>query len=571
MKKIVLMGNPNVGKSVVFSRLTGADVITSNYPGTTVDFYKGKMVFNKEDIEVIDAPGTYSLEPSNKAEEIALKILDQADLVINVVDATNLERNLFLTLELIEKKRPMVVALNIWDETKHLGISIDVKRLEEILKVPIITTNALSGEGIKELVSRLNEAESHEDIKQTGEEEKWIEIGHIIREVQKVIHRHHTIRDRISEATIKPVTGIPFSIIIIFISFWAVRFVGETLIRFIFKPLFELYRPLAMIISNWLGSGFLHEVLIGKLIDGQIDFVQSMGILTTGLYVPFGMVYPYIVPFYLMLAIMEDTGYLPRLATLTDSLFHRLGTHGHGIVTVFLGLGCNVPGALATRTLETRKQRFIAATLMAISVPCMAQTAMIFGILGPYGLHYIFIVFTTLSAIYILMGLILNRFVKGESPEIFLEIPPYRRPNIRTMLKKTWMRVRWFLKDAIPFLFLGVLIVNILYVVGFLEWLGGIFAPITERWLGLPKEATAALMIGFLRKDLAVGMLLPLGMNPMQLVIAATVLTIYFPCVATFAVLLKELGVKDMIKATGVMIGTALIVGGLMRLILIGI
>jgi len=571
MKKIVLMGNPNVGKSVVFSRLTGANVITSNYPGTTVDFYKGKMVFNKEDIEVIDAPGTYSLEPSNKAEEIALKILDQADLVINVVDATNLERNLFLTLELIEKKRPMVVALNIWDETKHLGISIDVKRLEEILKVPVITTNALSGEGIKELVSRLNEAESQEDIKQTGEEEKWIEIGHIIREVQKVIHRHHTIRDRISEATIKPITGIPISIIIIFISFWAVRFTGEVLIKFIFKPLFELYRPLAMIISNWLGSGFLHEVLIGKIIDGQIDFVQSMGILTTGLYVPFGMVYPYIVPFYLMLAVMEDTGYLPRLATLTDSLFHRLGTHGHGIVTVFLGLGCNVPGAFATRTLETKKQRFIAGTLMVISVPCMAQTAMIFGILGPYGLHYIFIVFTTLSAIYILMGLILNRFVKGESPEIFLEIPPYRRPNIRTMLKKTWMRVRWFLKDAIPFLFLGVLIVNILYAVGFLEWLGGIFAPITERWLGLPKEATAALMIGFLRKDLAVGMLLPLGMNPMQLVIAATVLTIYFPCVATFAVLLKELGVKDMIKATGVMIGTALIVGGLMRLILIGI
>ncbi len=245
--------------------------------------------------------------------------------------------------------------------------------------------------------------------------------------------------------------------------------------------------------------------------------------------------------------------------------------HGHGIVPVFLGLGCNVPGALAARTLETRKQRFISATLMAIAVPCMAQIAMIFGILGPYGLVYIFLVFSTLIIIYIAAGLILNRYVKGESPEIFLEIPPYRKPSIITILKKTWMRIRWFLTEAIPFLFLGVLLVNILYAVGFLEWLGTVFAPVTEVWLGLPKESSTALLVGFFRKDLAVGMLLPLGMTPMQLVIATTILAIYFPCVATFAVLVKELGVKDMIKSTGIMIATALVVGSILRLLLIGI
>jgi len=570
MRKIVLMGNPNVGKSVVFSRLTGVKVIVANYPGTTVDFYKGKMRLDNEAVEIIDAPGTYSLEPSNKAEEIALKILNQADLVINVVDATNLERNLLLTLELLENKKPVVVALNIWDETKHLGININVKKLEELLKVPIINTTALTGEGIKKLVSRLIEAKSPEEIKPKSEEKRWMEIGYITKEVQKITHRHHTIKDRISEATIQPITGIPIAIVVIFVSFWIVRFIGENLIGYIFEPLFELYRDVAMSISDWLGPGFFHDIFIGKLIKGNIDYVQSMGILTTGLFVPFGMVLPYIIAFYFFLAILEDSGYLPRLMTLTDNVFHKLGMHGYGIVPVFLGLGCNVPGALATRTLETRKQRFISATLMAISVPCMAQIAMIFGILGHYNFVYILLIFTTLIIIYVFAGLILNRYLKGESPEIFLEIPPYRRPSIITILKKTWMRVRWFLTEAIPFLFLGVLLVNILYAIGFLEWLGNVFDPVTEGWLGLPKESTTALLIGFLRKDLAIGMLLPLGMTPMQLVISVTILTIYFPCVATFAVLVKELGIKDMIKSTGLMIATALIVGGLMRLILIG-
>jgi len=409
------------------------------------------------------------------------------------------------------------------------------------------------------------------EVKPTSEEERWVGIGHIINKVQRVTHRHHTIRDWISEATIKPATGIPIAIGIVLLSFWIVILIGETLIAYVFEPLFELYRPVVMGMSDALGPGFLHDVLIGRLINGQVDYVQSLGMLTTGLFVPFGIVLPYIMAFYLMLGLLEDTGYMPRLATLADNVFHKLGMHGQSIVTVFLGLGCNVPGALSTRMLETRKQRFISATLLAISVPCTAQMAMIFGILGPYGLVYILLVFVTLMIVYIVAGLILNKCVKGVSPEIFLEIPPYRRPSIMTILKKTWMRIRWFLRDAIPWLFLGVLLVNVLYAVGFLDWFGGIFSPITEGWLGLEKEATTALLLGFLRKDLAVGMLLPLGMSAMQLVIAATILTIYFPCVATFAILVKELGVKDMFKSMAIMLVTALVVGGAMRLILIGI
>ncbi len=571
-KKIVLMGNPNVGKSVVFSRLTGAKVIVSNYSGTTVDFCQGCMLIEEQHFDIIDAPGTYSLEPTNKAEEVAVEMLRQADIVVNVLDATNLERNLFLSLELMESGKPLILALNLWDETKHLGIDIDLELLEKHLGVPVVPTVALTGEGISELVARFDTVRASKEIRSRSDSEKWVEIGQIIKDVQVVSHRHHTLRDRISDATIKPITGIPIAIAVVLGAFWLVRIIGENLIAYVFEPLFELYRPVAMGISGWLGgSGMLHDLLIGSLIDGEIDYVQSMGALTTGLFVPFGMVLPYIVAFYFGLALLEDSGYLPRLATLTDNIFHKLGMHGHGIVPVFLGMGCNVPGAMATRTLETRKQRFISATLMAISVPCMAQIAMIFGILGPHGFIYIFLVFLTLFILYIVVGLILNRYVKGESPEIFLEIPPYRRPSLKTILKKTWMRVNWFLKEAIPYLILGVLAINVLYAIGFIDWLGNLFAPVMEGLLGLPGEASASLLVGFLRKDLAVGMLLPLGMSPMQLVIATTILTIYFPCVATFVLLFKELGAKDMLKATGLMVIITLIVGTSMRLILLGI
>ncbi|MFA5614416.1 MAG: ferrous iron transporter B [Methanoculleus sp.] len=570
MKTIVLMGNPNVGKSGVFSRLTGTRVIISNYPGTTVDVSRGVTRLLDREVEVIDAPGTYSLSPTCPVEEVAAGILDDADIVINVVDSTNLERNLYLTLEILERGIPVAVALNLWDEAGHQGIAIDVEALERLLGVPVVPTVGLAGQGIRELVERLDEAQPSETIRPMSEEERWATVGRITGDVQTIAHRHHTFRDRLAEASIKPASGLIIALGVMAVTFLAVVAIGEGLIEYILEPLFDLYTPFAMQLSEFLGPGILHDILIGHLIDGEIDYEQAMGLLTTGLYVPFAMILPYIVAFYLMLSILEDTGYLPRLATLVDTFFHRLGMHGHGIISVFLGLGCNVPGALATRVLETKKQRFIAATLMSISVPCMAQIAMVFGVLGPFGARYIVMVFATLLAVYIVVGLILSRVIPGECPEIFLEIPPYRVPNLRVTASKTWMRVRGFIGEAIPYLFLGILLVNLLYTVGFLGWMATAFAPLMEVWLGLPAEATAALLVGFLRKDLAVGMLVPLGMTPVQLVIAVTMLSIYFPCVATFVILLKELGTRGMAAAVGVMVTTALIVGGLLRMVLIG-
>jgi len=573
VRKILLVGNPNVGKSVVFSRLTGVSVIASNYPGTTVEFCEGGLGSGNKKMAVIDVPGTYSLYPISPAEKVAVEMFDKATeekncIVINVIDATNLERNLNLTLQLLKKNIPVIIALNLWDEAKHIGISIDVEKLQKILGVPVIPTVAITGQGIKELVNRLTEAK--QGTYEYKDEERWHEIGNIIEKIQVIKHKHHTFAERLSDLTVHPWTGIPIAIGIMYIIFQIIRFIGESLIGYVFEPLFEnLWAPVMMAFSRVLGGqGIIHNILIGQLIEGEIDFGQSFGLLTTGLFVPFAAVLPYIVAFYLVLSFLEDSGYLPRLAVLIDKLMHSVGLHGMAIVPMLLGLGCNVPGALATRVLETKRERFIAATLMAIAVPCMAQIAMIFGLIGEYGARGLFPVFGTLFVIWFVFGILMKLVIKGESPEIFIEIPPYRLPYFGALLKKLWMRIKWFLKEAIPFVLLGILIVNLLYSLGIIEFFGRIAAPVITKLMGLPLEAVGALIIGFLRKDLAVGMLAPLGLSLKQLIIASVVLTMYFPCVATFAILLKELGIIDMIKAAVIMVISAFLIGALLNLIL---
>lgn len=584
--RILLMGNPNVGKSAVFSRLTGTQVIISNYSGTTVEFTKGSTVLRAgETAEVIDVPGTYSLEATSKAEEVAVDMLDgmldEGDIVVNVVDATHLERNLYLTLQLLERNIPVMVALNLWDETKHKGISINVDRLQEILGVPVIPTSALTGEGIDVLVNRISEVAKDAprkgklsgDGKRPGArsaDERWAEIGRILAEVQKITHRHHTLLDRLEDASIQPVTGLIIAILVLYLSFKTVRLIGEGLIDFVFDPMFEgLLRPVVTRLSVALGSeGFFHDLLIGRVINGEIDFEASMGLLSTGLYVPITMVLPYVFAFYVVLSVLEDVGYLPRLAVLVDNIMHALGMHGYAIVPTILGFGCNVPAALGTRILESRREKFICATMLSIGIPCMAQTAVVIALIGRYGWQYLAIIYGVLFALWLITGLVLNAIMPGSSPPLLMEIPPYRLPHPRVLGKKVWMRIRVFLSDAIPYVLLGVLFVNILHVSGIIDVLGRIFAPILGGLLGLPSEAIVALIMGFLRKDVAVGMLSPLGLSVRQLVVAVIVLTAYFPCAATYVVLLKELGAVDMLKSALIALIAAFGAGALTNIVM---
>jgi small GTP-binding protein domain len=563
------MGNPNVGKSVIFSRLTGIHVIASNYPGTTVSYTRGFMKLGEEVVEVIDVPGAYTLQPTSEAEEIALKMLGEGDLVINVVDATKLERNLYLTLQLLERDTPLVIALNMWDDTKHRGIYIDLDKLREFLGVPATPTVALTGEGIKDLVESIPRAISLKTPVRS-DDERWAAIGNIIAQAQFITHRHHTWSECLADASVKPLTGGLIALVVLVASFLVIRFIGESLIGYVFDPLFDnLWAPVLLKLSSLLGgTGFIHDIVIGRIIGGEVSFTESFGLLSSGLYVPFAMVLPYIISFYLALGLLEDTGYLPRLAVLLDSLMHRLGLHGYAIIPTLLGFGCNVPAIMATRILESKREQFIAATLISIAVPCAALQAMIFGLVGEHGAHYVAIVYGTLFVVWIILGIILNHSVRGFSPELLIEIPPYRLPPLRVVAQKLWMRVYGFLVEAVPIILGAILVINILYILGVFNAIANFTAPVVTGLLGLPREAVTALVIGFLRKDVALGMLAPLALTANQLVVGSVVLAMFFPCIATFVVLLRQLGVLNMLKSAGIMVSVALITGGILNLIL---
>jgi ferrous iron transport protein B len=349
-----------------------------------------------------------------------------------------------------------------------------------------------------------------------------------------------------------------------------IRLIGESLIGYVLEPLFNnLWAPVLLRLSDLLGGGgFLHDIVIGKIVGGEVNFVESFGLLSSGLYVPFAMVLPYIISFYLMLGLLEDIGYLPRLAVLMDTIMHRLGLHGYAIIPTLLGFGCNVPAVLATRILESKRERFIAATLISIAVPCAALQAMIFGLVGERGGQYVAIVYGTLFVVWIILGTILNHAVKGFSPELLIEIPPYRLPSWRAVVQKLWMRAYGFLVEAVPIILGAVLVINTLYFFGVFDAIANFTAPVVTGLLGLPKEAVTALVVGFLRKDVALGMLAPLALTAKQLVVGSVVLAMFFPCIATFVILLRELGAVNMLKSAGVMISVALITGGILNLIL---
>lgn len=570
-KKLFLLGNPNVGKSAVFSRLTGTEVISSNYPGTTVGITGGYLKIGEDKIKVVDLPGTYSLEPSSHAEETVVAILKQNPkeeiTVINILDATNLERNLFLTLQLIEEGYSLILCLNMYDDTKHRGIHIDIEKLERLLGIPVVATCAVTGSGIKLLIERIKQAKPIHKHRVTHQQ-RWQEIGEIIESVQLLTHRHHTFREILEDVSVRPLSGLIMSCIIIYGAFKMVHFLSEFMINRVFHPLFfDFYQPVLEKLSIALGqTGFLHHLIIGDLIKGKIDFRQSLGLLTTAPYIELAMVLPYVLSFYFILSLLEDIGYLPRLALLLDSLLHRMGLHGYAIIPVFLGFGCNVPGILSTRVLESKRERFIAVVLISIGVPCLPLQAMIFGLLGNFGGFYVAGVYLTLFSIFITIGVILNHTLKGYSPEFLLEIPPYRFPPLVMLGKKIYYRIKGFLIEAMLPVILGVLIINLLLFFGLFDFITGIFAPVIKGLFGLPKEAVVALGIGFLRKDVAVGMLMPLNLTAKQLFISATLLAVSFPCMATFVILFKELGVKDFIKVTLIMIIVTLVVGILLNL-----
>jgi ferrous iron transport protein B len=559
-QKIILAGNHNVGKSLVFSRCTGIGVISSNYPGTTVAVKTGKVKYSETEYTLFDIAGVYSLEHLSGTDENVIRLIDESDIIINVVDATNLERNLHLTMQLLARNKPMIVCLNYWDDTKHKGIAIDPAALENSLGVPVVTASALSGEGIKELVAALPRAKKSNVVTRHGDE--WNTIGKIIANVQKIEHRHHTFLERLSDISIHPIGGIVTAAVVLLVTFLIIRGLGEWMVNRVCDPVFvRYYNPFVHHWGALIPFDIIREMLIGHTDDPLLSF----GVLTTGAYIALVLVFPYFFSFYLIFGFLEDFGYLPRLAVVLDAVFHRIGLHGYSSIPVMLGLGCKVPAFLATRVLTSKREKILTMSLILMSAPCLPQSAMIISLGMPYGVATVSAIFAILFIFALITNTLLNKVMKGEVTEMFAEIPPYRIPSVKMLAKKLKLRVVEYFVEVGPMIIVGVLIIHILDSLKIINALSVLVGRPVSLLLGVPHDIAPVLVLGFLRKDVSIALLAPFNLNSHQFIIASIFMVLYIPCIASFFTLIKELGFAAAIKTVTVVFVSAIGVTALLN------
>jgi len=598
-KKIVLVGNPNVGKSVFFNALTGMYVDVSNFPGTTVDISHGK--FGKD--VVMDTPGVYGVSSFNDEERVAKDVIIYGDIILNVVDALHLDRDLFLTLQLIDMGKPIIVALNMMDDVERNGIKIDVDKLSEILGVPVIPTVAIQGKGIDEVKKRIYDAkvgkthpkilEYIEGIKDKvqlqsealmvlEDDEEMLnnynleplnlreEIYRLRRQrvddiVSKVVLKDYdrsTIRQKIGYFMLNPITGIPLLIVVLYVIYKVIGvFVAGTIVGITEETIMKgYYEPfIKNIFSNLFGE---NSVLFRA-------FAGEFGLFTlTPTYV-LGLLMPLVVAFYFFMSLLEDSGYLPRIAALTDKVLSFFGLNGRAIIPIILGFGCITMATITTRLLGTRREKIIATALLGLTIPCSAQLGVIAGMIAPLGTKYLLIYVATILIVFALTGTILNKLLPGESSHLFIDLPPVRMPRLSNVLKKTWTKTWMFLKEATPLFALGALIITFLNETNLLIHIQNFFAPFTVNILKLPKEAANAFIMGIIRRDFGAAGLTELVLTPEQTVVSLVTITLFVPCIASIIVMFKE---RSKQEALSIWIGSfimAFLVGGILALILI--
>jgi ferrous iron transport protein B len=561
--KIVLVGNPNSGKSLLFSRMTGTNVISSNYPGTTVEVTKGRGHFQGKTYELIDIPGIYSLEPFSKADETALRLIDEADAIVNVVDATNLERNLNLTLQLLKKRKPMVVCLNFWDDTKHKGIVIDSALLQTMLDVPVVAASAFRNEGIVNLAASLNLARVSNSLFEDADS-LWRQIGTIVTAVQKLSHRHHTALEWLSDFTLHPAGGIVVALAVLVATFTVIRILGEVVAQKIFDPLYtHLYFPHISHLLHYIPNTIVKEMLLGT----STDPFHSFGLLTTGVYIAVVLVFPYFFSFYFVFGFLEDFGYLPRLAIVLDALFHRLGLHGHSSIPILLGFGCKVPALFATRVLTGRREKVLTTSLILMSAPCLPQSVMIVSIGMHYGIMTVIAIFTIILMLSLVINTALQKLTKGELPELTMELPSYRMPSIGLLGRKLGIRIIDYFGEIFPLIAAGVLVIHFLDALQVMDFISNTVGKLCVLLLGLPRDSAAVLIFGFLRKDVSIALLSPLGLTGREFIIAGIFMVLYSPCMASLFTLIKELGPKLSLAIAGLSFFSALAATTLLHLI----
>jgi len=565
---IVLAGVANVGKSVLFNHLTGLHQHIGNWSGKTIEKAEGTLYYKGYTIDVLDLPGIYSLGTYSIEEEISREYItkEKVDFIINIVDSTRLETNLLFTLQLLSLQKPVILALNMIDLAKEKGIDIDHQKLEEILGIPIVPMVATKGKGITDALNRgielLKTQKPKPEIKKELTAKERADLSHQI--CQKVIKitkpKKISWPERFDNITCHEIWGYPAMIVILVLMFLAI-------FRF----------------GNWLSS-VLEEISSGwqigwESIFGISIFVSLSWSAVESTIALIEIALPYIIPFYLLLFLLEDWGYLARVAFLLDNLMHKIGVHGKACIPLMLGFGCNVPACLSCRIMETQRERFITGFLTTL-VPCSAVTVIIMGLVGKFvGIGWAFGLY--LFAILMIFGLgkLASKVLPGETTELIMEMPDYKFPNLKTIVLQTWFRLKEFLYIAGPLVIISGVIIEGIYLAGWLPAISNFLSPITVKWLGLPAITGILLTFGILRKELILVMLANLigtanfaqVLNPIQMITLASVSMLYIPCVATIAALIREFGWKRAFGITGFEIGFAILIGGTVYRILVGL
>ena len=614
--KFALIGNPSVGKSLIFNQLTGLGVEVSNYPGTTVELQRGNTCFQREMIELVDLPGIYSLDGESGEEALVRRFLEQqdTDVVIAVLSATRLERNLYLLLQVAEYGLPMVVVLNMVDEAAKQGLEIDPGPIGDLLGVEVILTAASQGKNIDRIIpaalaatrpvkveipydhhieaairslGKISAADRKESIRALqgfGENPDLLEAAQTIAEEIESRHRmtvaqiiaanRHNFAHQIAGLTIKEKTlhqktdldgiltrvipGIPI-LIGILLGMLLVVFVVGSFLEELIVELFDIF------------------LLQPFLALGLPPIVDALGTaLILALQAGLGIAFPYVFLFYIIISVLEDSGYMTRAAFLADNAMHRVGMHGGAVIPLTLAFGCNVPAIMSVRLLHSRRERIIASFLVTM-VPCSARTVIIAGIVAGFvGIGAAFSVYAIVFALIVLTGLVLSRITPGEQFGMIMEMVPLRRPDTRLVMRKAWMRLSEFLFIAMPLLLVGSVVLGLLEFFGIMAIFEGFVEPYTMALLGLPGYSATALIFGILRKEMAFETLAILAgtadlgavLTSLQLYIFAVVTVLFIPCLATITVLLREVGSRITLAVTIYTVALGLFIGGLMYRIL---
>ncbi|MGC9345530.1 MAG: ferrous iron transport protein B [Candidatus Bathyarchaeales archaeon] len=635
--RIALAGNANVGKSVIFNQLTGLNQIVGNWPGKTVERAEGTLYFKGYKIRVIDLPGIYSLSTFSMEEIVSRDYIaiEKPDVIINVVDASALERNLYFTLQLLELEAAMIVDLNQVDFAAKKGIRIDVEKLSEALGVPVVPTVAITGSGINEMLSTVITVISREKklkplkVKYGKEIEKrvktleklvsdklpqlctvyparWIAVKLLERDVDvagklKNYESGKEVLDCAEKlaAELEKIHGEPSPVVIASEKYGIANKIAKEVTIVEAPPRISLEQKLdaitthkilgypilitvvaSMFASIFVGGNFLSasleflfenlllyiEGVLSSFLPKIVVHLINNGILA-GIVAGITIALPYIVPFYIILALLEDSGYLPRAAFLMDNLMHKIGLHGKAFIPLMLGYGCSVPACLGCRIMETERERFLAGFVVVL-IPCAARTVVILGLVGRFiGLHAALALYAFDLVLVFVLGRIAFKVLPGEPVGLIMEMPPYRKPLAENVLVKSWGRIKHFVYIAFPIIIAGSVAIEALALSGFMSYVVEAANPLTGGWLGLPPETGIPLIFGILRKELTLILLSELiqlsSLTPIQMIVFSLVTMIYIPCIATIAACVREFGWRKALAITVIDVSLALFLGGL--------